>query len=190
MSVLSDSLKEKESEPELELKTGFDKAPPPPPVTIWGERNLPIALISDIDNTIAFISTTEGVPSRNFNDFAKSLDDVPNGKVVSLIKAWYSLSESPTIYFVTNRDVKWRDVTTRWLVRYFSPAQYKWILRMRPSNDLFSTAAAAKEAHLVNEIAKKHSVQQVWEDDPECIEMYRSYNLVVMDVKETWPRGG
>ena len=194
MSVLSDSIEKLDREqeflshePELELQPGFDKAPPPPPITIFGERNLPPVLISDIDMTIAFISPDEnGNPSRVFNDFAKSDQDVPNQKVVGVIKAWYSLTENPTIYFVTNRAVGWRDVTVRWLVKVFPPAQYKWVLRMRPANDFFSTAATIKEAHLVNEIAKKYSVKQVWEDDDECILMYRSYGLVVLDAKETW----
>jgi hypothetical protein len=176
-------------EVEPELAPEFEKAPPPPPVTVFGERNLPLALISDIDLTIAFIPLNEeGGLARSFNDFAKSGDDVPNNKVVALIKAWYDLTESPTIYFVTNRDVKWRDVTVRWLVRFFPPASYKWVLRMRPANDFYSSAAAIKEAHLVNEISKKHSVQQVWEDDDECIAMYRSHGLTTLDAKETWPK--
>ena len=174
---------------EPELQPGFSKAPPPSPIKIWGESNLPPVLISDIDRTIAFISPDEDKqPTRAFNDFAKSLYDVPNEKVVSLVRAWYSLTENPTIYFVTNRDVKWRDVTVRWLVRVFPPASYRWVLRMRPSNDLYSSAAAVKEGHLVNEIVKKYSVQQIWEDDPECILMYQAHGLLVFDAKETWPR--
>lgn len=175
------------SDVERELKPEFDKPPPPPPITIFGEKNLPLALISDIDNTIAFISLDdEKNLSRDFNDFAKSVDDVPNQKVVGMIRAWYSLTENPTIYFVTNRDVKWRDVTVRWLVRFFPPASYKWVLRMRPNNDLYSSAASVKEGHLVNEIAKKYSVNQVWEDDDDCIAMYKYYGLLVFDAKETW----
>jgi hypothetical protein len=193
VSILSELIAklngETETVVEPQLATGRDKAPPPPPVTIFGERNLPACLISDIDMTIAFIAPDEnGSPSRALNDFSKSLSDVPNEKVVGLIKAWYSLTENPTIYFVTNRAVGWRDVTVTWLVRIFPPANYKWVLRMRPANDFFSTAATIKEAHLVNEIAKKYTVQQVWEDDDDCIAMYRSYGLVVLDAKETWPR--
>lgn len=171
-----------------ETLTGSGNAPPPHPTSIWGENNLPLTLISDIDNTIAFISPDDEGLSRDSKDFSKSMDDIPNQKVIGLIKAWYSLSESPTIYFVTNRDVKWRDVTVRWLVRVFPPASYKWVLRMRPSNDVYSTAASVKEGHLVNEIAKKHSVSQVWEDDSECILMYKTYGLLVFDAKETWPK--
>jgi hypothetical protein len=183
MSTLPDEL-----EREPELQTGFSKAPPPPRPTIWGEKNLPLALISDIDRTIAFIPLNESQKStRDFNDFAKSDSDVPNQKVIELIKAWYSLTESPTIYFVTNRDVKWRDVTVRWLVKFFPTANYKWVLRMRPNDDLYSSAAGIKEDHLVNEIMKYYSVQQVWDDDDECIAMYRSHGLVVLDAKETWP---
>jgi hypothetical protein len=181
MSVLSESLKSEPVEEESELQPGFSNVPPTPPVTTWGDSNLPAALISDIDHTISFNG-----PSRDFNDFAKSEDDVPNEEVIALIKEWYTLTEKPTIYFVTNRDVKWRDVTTRWLVKYFPPAQYKWLIRMRPSNDLISTAWMIKEAHLVNDIAKKCSVQKVLEDDDVCIAMYRSYGLVVLDAKETW----
>jgi len=162
-----------------ETATGSGNAPPPPPVTIFGERNLPLVLISDIDHTIAFPD-----PAREFMDCES---DIPNEKVIALIKAWYSLSENPTIYFVTNRGVGWRDVTVRWLIKQFSPGSYKWALRMRPSNDFYSSAASIKEGHLLDEIAKKYSVQQVWEDDPDCILMYRSHSLTVLDAKETWP---
>ena len=172
-----------------EIETGHGNVPPPPPVTIFGEKNRPPVLISDIDNTIAFLSPQqEGNPARDTNDFSKSESDLPNQKTIGLIEAWYSLTENPTIYFVTNRAVGWRDVTVRWLIKYFPPTRYKWVLRMRPANDFFSSAASVKEAHLVNEIEKKFSVSQVWEDDPECILMYRSHDLVVLDAKETWPK--
>jgi len=184
VTKLNEELKQ---EPELE--TGFDKAPPPPPVTTFGENNLPLALISDIDGTIAFMSMDDsGKPTRDFMDFSKSESDVPNQKVIGLIRAWYSLSESPTIYFVTNRTVAWRDVTVRWLIKFFPPSSYRWTLRMRPANDFVSSAAAVKEVHLVNEIVKKFSVNQVWEDDDDCILMYRSRGLMVLDAKETWPK--
>lgn len=173
----------------LQTETGGTNVPPPPPVRVWGESNLPPALISDIDNTIAFLPLgADSKPTREFNDFSKSDADVPNQKVIELIKAWYSMTENPTIYFVTNRAVGWRDVTVRWLVKSFSPGSYRWVLRMRPANDFYSSAASIKEGHLVDEIAKKYSVQQVWEDDPECILMYRANGLVVMDAKETWPK--
>lgn len=177
------------AEETLETETGGINVPPPNPPKIWGERNLPPVLISDIDNTIAFLPMDEeGNPKRHTLDFSKSDDDILNRKVAELIKAWYSLTENPTIYFVTNRAVGWRDVTVRWLVKYFPPSSYRWTLRMRPANDFYSSAASIKEGHLVDEIAKKYSVQQVWEDDPECILMYRSHGLVVMDAKETWPK--
>ena len=150
------------------------------------EETLPPVLISDIDNTIAFINISTPESARKFPDFARSNEYVSNQKVVQLIKAWYSLTSDPTIYFVTNRDVKWRDVTIRWLIKLFPPASYKWTLRMRPNDDLFSSAAAIKEGHLVNEIMKYYSVQQVWEDDDECIAMYRSHELMVLDAKATW----
>lgn len=189
MSDLASELLEQEANKTPDTLTGSGDAPPPPPITIWGEKNLPLLLISDIDNTIAFLPMDENSkPTRDFNDFAKSLDDVPNEKVIGLIKAWYSLSEGQTIYFVTNRAVGWRDVTVRWLIKYFPPTQYKWVLRMRPANDFYSSAASIKEGHLVNEIEKKFTVHQVWEDDPECILMYRSHGLTTLDAKETWPK--
>jgi hypothetical protein len=186
VSVLSDSLTQDtvvsevtEPEPELQLASGGE--PPVPPETIWGESNLPAALISDIDHTISFPA-----PTREFMDFSKSLDDIPNNKVIALIKEWYSSTEKPTIYFVTNRAVGWRDVTVRWLVQFFPPAQYRWVLRMRPANDFVSLPWQVKEDHLVKDIAKKHSIKQVWEDDDECIAMYRHYRLTVFDAKDTW----
>ena len=173
----------------LETETGSGNAPPPPPVTIFGGKNLPLVLISDIDNTIAFLPLDEGgEPTRDPIDFSKSENDVPNQKTIGLIEAWYSLSENPTIYFVTGRAVGWRDVTVRWLIKYFPPTRYRWVLRMRPANEFSSSAASVKESHLVNEIEKKFSVSQVWEDDPECILMYRSHDLIVLDAKETWPK--
>jgi len=150
-------------------------------------KKLTPALISDIDGTIAFISTDElGSPIRLFNDFANSDSDIPNRKVIDLIKAWYSLTSEPWIYFVTNRDVKWRDVTIRWLIKIFPPLQYNWTLRMRPTNDPFSSASGVKEYFLVDEIMRYYSVQQVWEDDEECILMYKAHDLLVFDAKETW----
>jgi hypothetical protein len=149
------------------------------------EKVLSPVLISDIDNTIAFLNPDVPTP-RLPHDFSRSEEDTPNQNVIGLVKAWYSLTEDPRIYFVTNRDVKWRDVTIRWLIKLFPPASYKWTLRMRPNDDLFSSAAGIKEGHLVNEIMKYYSVQQVWEDDPDCITMYRLHDLVVMDAKETW----
>jgi hypothetical protein len=178
-----------ESEHELELEDSRGVGPPPPPMTLFGEKNLPPVLISDIDNTIAFLPLdAKGQPTRDFMDFSKSEDDVVNAKVVGLIRAWYSLTENPTIYFVTNRAVGWRDVTVRWLIKIFPPSSYRWNLRMRPANDFVSTAGEAKEQHLVNDIAKKFSVSQVWEDDDECILMYKSYGLLVFDAKDTWPK--
>ena len=148
---------------------------------------LPPVLISDIDGTIAFIATDDvGSPVRLFNDFAQSGSDIPNQKVISLIKAWYSLTTEPEIYFVTNRDVRWRDVTVRWLIKIFPPAEYDWVLRMRPTNDLFSSAAGVKENHLADEIIKYYRVEQVWEDDNDCISMYKLHDLLVFDAKETW----
>ena len=189
MSVLSDSIAGVQTEAveeqvvEPELKTGSGGEPPTPPVSIWGESEKPLALISDIDHTIVFPS-----PDREFMDFSKSENDFPNPPVIRAIKEWYLSTESPTIYFVTNRAVGWHDVTIRWLVKYFSPAQYRWVLRMRPPNDFFSTPAMIKEQHLINEIGKKCTVQQVWEDDDECIAMYQKYGLDVHDAKETWPQ--
>jgi len=175
----------------LETETGSGNAPPPSLPKIWGESNLPPVLISDIDNTIAFLPFDEkGTPARGVTDFSKSDNDIPNEKVMGLVKAWYSLTENPTIYFCTGRSAEWRDITVRWLVRYFPPSAYRWVLRMRPANDPFSSAASIKEGHLVNEIVKKYAVKQVWEDNPDCILMYRSHGLVVMDAKETWPNKG
>jgi hypothetical protein len=156
-------------------------------MTPQSNRKLPPVLISDIDGTIAFIAPDEvGGPTRLFNDFARSDEDIPNQKVVSLIKAWYSLTGDPKIYFVTNRDARWHDVTTRWLMRLFPPADYNWVLRMRPTNDPFSSAAGVKENHLVDEILPRYRVEQVWEDDNDCILMYKINELLVFDAKETW----
>ena len=170
-----------------EEKLADPRPPAWPPMTPWAEKKLPRVLISDIDQTIAFLPVDAlGQPTRTFNDFAKSEGDVLNQKVAGLIKAWYSLSVDPTIYFVTNRDVRWRDVTLRWLTKNFSPVTYSWVLRMRPSNNLFSSAARVKEHHLVDEIMSRYNVKQVWEDDPDCIAMYQSHGLLVFDAKETW----
>lgn len=174
-------------QPHTETRDG--NALPPRYPKVWGERNLPPVLISDIDNTIAFLPPDgPDKPTRHVLDFSRSDEDVPNQKVIGLIKAWYSLTENPTIYFVTGRSVAWRDITVRWLVRQFPPGVYLWALRMRPANELNAPASVVKEAHLVNEITKKYSVKQVWEDDPECILMYLANGLLVMDAKETWPK--
>jgi hypothetical protein len=171
-----------EKEPELEETTGG--APPPPPLTInGGDNNRPVMLISDIDHTISFPD-----PNRDFMDFSKSESDTPNVPVIRAILGWYSATQTGTICFITNRAEGWRDVTVRWLIRFFPPSQYKWILRMRPPNDFYSSAADVKEEHLVHGISKKYSVQQVWEDDDECILMYKAYGLTVLDAKETWPK--
>lgn len=171
-----------EKEPELEETTGG--APPPPPLTInGGDNNRPVVLISDIDHTISFPD-----PSREFMDFSKSESDTPNVPVIRAILDWYAQAEKPTICFVTNRTGARRDVTVRWLIRFFPAGEYKWILRMRPPNDFYSSAAEVKEEHLTLDIAKKYSVQQVWEDDDECIAMYKMYGLTVFDAKETWPK--
>jgi hypothetical protein len=178
LSILQQSLEPKPIEPE----TDFDKSPPSPPSTVSGENNLPPVLISDIDHTIAW-------PNRDeFMDFSKSENDIPNEEVIAKIKEWYSSTEKPTIYFVTNRAVGWRDVTVRWLIKYFPPSQYRWTLRMRPANDFYSSPASIKEDFLLDEISKKYSVHQVWEDDDECILMYQTYSLTVFDAKGTWPK--
>ena len=167
-------------EKEPELKLGDGGAPPPHPPRTGGGDNLPPALISDIDHTIAFPTREE------FMDFSKCDSDVPNQIAIGVIKAWYAQAEKPTIYFVTNRAAGWRDDTVRWLIRFFPPGDYKWVLRMRPSNDFFSSPASIKEGFLVDEISKKHSVEQVWEDDDECILMYKTHGLLVQDAKETY----
>lgn len=127
------------------------------------------AIISDIDGTVAVCG------DRNPYDTASADKDGLYSDVADAIQQ--SLRSTRKLLFVTGREEKFRELTTKWLNQYFD----NYELYMRPSSDKRKDYIV-KEEILINQILPKYNIFLAYDDRPRCSRVYRKYGITTMHV--------
>jgi predicted kinase len=151
---------------ELEdLKNTFDLSPRPlikePINHAIQDKNLPKAIICDLDGTLAFAE------NRNIYDASRSDEDKLNEAVAIVLKTFASIGYN--ILLVSGREEVYREPTIRFLEKFAIPFQQLW---MRKTKDFRKDAVVKKEI-FDTEINDKYYVEFVLDDRDQVVKMWR-----------------
>lgn len=140
------------------------------------------AVIFDIDSTLANNSHRqhwlEGEKKSWSNFLIESDKDTPYKDTIWLCKVLYRHS---TIILVTGRSEEYREVTEKWLEEYGVPYN---LLLMREQNDYCKDYIAKKKIYK-KQIEPDFNVTAVFDDNLECIEMWRNLGLTCYGVENS-----
>jgi predicted kinase len=143
---------------------------PQPPAYIDG---LPDAIISDLDGTLALLN------GRNPYDASLCEEDLVNNPIAEIVNRYYN-SGDYTIILVSGRSEEHRSQTERWLTQ--NCILYD-LLYMRTSGDNRKDAIVKHEIYQQH-IADKYNVKFVLDDRQQCINLWRSLGLTVLQVAD------
>lgn len=134
-------------------------------------KNLPEAIISDIDGTIAHKS------DRNIFDYSRVQEDSYDERVVELLK--FYKSQNRTIIIVSGRDDDSMEVTKEWFIKNDVPFDFMY---MRKTGDKRRDSIVKKEIYDTY-IKGKYNVIAVIDDRPQVLnECWRPLGLFTFDV--------
>lgn len=161
------------------LLKNFDPTPIPRKMRIcldyskaWNEE-LPLAIISDIDGTLAHMNGKRGP----FDWSKVGVDDVDLPMKIVLDAHYNDMSQ---IIIVSGRDGSCRQETEQWLddnfIRYDE-------LYMRPAGDFRKDSLIKKEI-FENEIQGKYNVIMVYDDRDQVVDLWRSLGLKCAQVEK------
>lgn len=136
---------------------------------------LPIAIICDIDGTIALRG------NRGPHDHDSSMEDAVNWPVVQIINQ-FMLYEYRMI-LVSGRDEQYRDVTEYWLRAHALFPHKPDALLMRPRGDNRADEIVKREIY-ERQIKGKYSVRAVFDDRNKVVKMWRELGLLCLQVAE------
>lgn len=125
------------------------------------DKNLPPAIICDIDGTLAIIK------DRSPFDAAKCENDLLNEPIAEIVKTYAKLGT--TIILLSGRQDQHREQTENWLSRYEIP--YDKLL-MRKTKDNRKDSVIKKEI-VEKEITGKYFIRFVLDDRDQVVEMWR-----------------
>lgn len=131
---------------------------------------LPPAIICDIDGTLAYS------PCRSVYDYTKVDKDIPNKKLIEMLKLFKSNGYKLIIFSGRNDDSK--NETEAWLKKH--EIEYD-LIDMRVTGDLREDSIVKKEMYLKN-VENKYNILTVFDDRPRVIRMWKSLGLMVCDV--------
>ena len=133
--------------------------------------SLPVAIIIDIDGTIAVTT------SRGHYDYSEGavLTDAPRMNVINIIRAVIKSGVTPI--FVSGRKDECKIDTRYWLSTYFGDV----ILLMREADDNRNDAIVKKEIY-DSRIKDNYNVVGVFDDRPRVIRMWEKEGLTVFNV--------
>lgn len=132
-------------------------------------------VICDIDGTIANNKHRQHYleGKKDWEGFFNSADqDKP---IKNIIQEVISLQkENFEVVFVSGRPELYRDLTLKWLAKYF---YFEINLIMRKNNDKRDKVSVKKEIY--NDEFKEKEIHLVFENDPKLVEMWLSMDLEV-----------
>lgn len=138
------------------------------------------AIIFDIDGTICSSKDRLYHIDGQYKDWDKFHEESKNsGKIENIVEILYLLSRKYDILLFTGRTEKYKELTERWL--YVYNIEYDHLF-MRP-DDNYEKASILKEKWL-NIVTKKSNIIAAFEDDTNCINMYRANGITCLEVKE------
>ena len=151
------------------------------PVTPYCRPDLPLAIICDVDGTLALH------PQRGHYDTSKYDSDIPNTVVLEVVRRFQIATNGgpngdgiPLVLVVTGRDEAYRQVTTEWLKKYVSFDS----LFMRPKGDIRRDSIIKRELFEAH-IRDKYNVLFVLDDRDRVVDMWRNeLGLTVFQVAE------
>ena len=137
------------------------------------DKNLPMAIISDIDGTLAHMNGKRGP----FDWARVGVDDVDQPMKMILDAHYYNKSK---IIIVSGRDGSCRQETEQWLDENF--IRYDE-LYMRPAGDFRKDSLIKKEI-FENEIQGKYNVIMVYDDRDQVVDLWRSLGIKCAQVEK------
>ena len=146
----------------------------PPEVDKYSpESSLPLAIIVDIDGTIADRGSNPKV--RSPYDWMRVDEDYPVWTVIDCV-AKYAVDHE--IIYMSGRDAVCRDLTVEWLDKYTLPAGP---LHMRAKDDMRKDSIVKLE--LFDKFVRPYyNVEVVLDDRAQVVKMWRSIGLTVFQV--------
>jgi len=161
-------LKRPNSVGEKVIRDMYNKYLKPTPKVIADNPSLPTCIICDIDGTLALF----GDANPYERDF---LQDKPNMRIYELLNR---IKEDRTIFLVSGRMEKNREVTIQWLKQNDIPYDY---LFMRKTDDVRKDIVIKKEIY-ETEIKDKYNVLFVLDDRNQVVDFWRSEGLTCLQV--------
>jgi predicted kinase len=143
--------------------------------TLHNDAKLPKAVICDLDGTVCL--NTSGRPFYGKGAAEGMINDAPFNELLTLIRH-YCEEEDAQLIIVTGREdtPEIRQATLDWLdVNWFFPDK----LIMRPNGD-YCSAVDFKLRVYNEQILGKYFVTMVFEDNSDCVKMYRDLGLIVL----------
>jgi len=140
------------------------------------DGNLPLALICDIDGTLALRG------ERGPYEFERCLEDAPNNPVVSMVYTLTSVTTRPRseLILMTGREERFRELTRQWLSQQVLP--YKKLL-MRKDGDTRKDAIVKRELYAEN-VLGQYNVRMVFDDRNQMVDLWRSLGLPCLQVAD------
>ena len=131
---------------------------------------LPIAIICDLDGTLAHLN------GRNPYDASTCLDDGLNHPVAHIVRTY--AANGATVLLVSGREARYRKATERWLEKHAVPYE---ALHMRPTRDFRKDAVVKTEIYHAH-IHGQYEVLFVLDDRTQVVEMWRALGLTCLQV--------
>jgi hypothetical protein len=144
---------------------------PKPPV-IKFDPALPIAIVCDLDGTLALLN------GRNPYDAARCEEDIVNEPVADILKTYFLAGY--TILLASGRSDIHRPQTERWLDKH--SIQYN-ALYMRVEGDFRKDAIIKREIY-EHHMQGRYNIKFVLDDRNQVVELWRSLGLTVLQVAE------
>ena len=142
--------------------------------------------VFDIDGVLADVTHLLPLITGENKDYETYYSRIGEAKVLHGGRKLLNSFKMHKLHFVTGRRESSREVTTEWLSNYYSSfRRYNAGLYMRSNQD-FRPAHEVKydaihKVQLLNNVAFQDMI--VFEDDPQCAEMYESLGCYVCHVR-------
>lgn len=156
--------------------TSYDKMKVEP---IVQDENLPLAVICDLDGTIALMD------GRNPYDASRCEEDTVNQAVLDVLSKFAGNGDDDEKYeviFMSGRSEKYRPETMRWLNKNYPYFSFKTTpLFMRAEGDMRKDSIVKKEL-FEQHVLGKYFVQFVMDDRDQVVRLWRSLGLTCFQV--------
>lgn len=145
------------------------------PVPVEFNPDLPLAIICDIDGTVALHA-----PGRNAFDHSQIPTDIPNKTLLKIMSAvvesfeWSRQGKEVKVLFVSGRDGSAREATLAWMSEH--NILFNGELWMRPAGDNRKDSIIKEEIYRAN-IEGKYNVLVVFDDRNQVVDLWRSLGL-------------
>lgn len=158
------------------IKQMYNQYLKPKPQVIELDRSLPMAIICDIDGTLAHMK------DRGPFDWKKVGSDDPDLTIWEILLRYRNVAEQKqmSILLVSGRDEVCRPETIEWLSTFNIPYDELW---MRPKDDMRKDVLIKEEIYN-NHIKGKYNIEFVLDDRDQVVDFWRSQGLTCLQVAE------